>query len=363
MTVLYVLAALVLLGILIVVHEGGHFLAARLTGIPVREFSIGFGPLIYKHEGKKHGTLFSLRLIPAGGFCAFYGEDDPDEKSQEDPRAFGRAPVWKRALTVFMGPGMNFILALVVAFCFYLAGGEITGAEYGRCSLVSVAENSAAAQGGLEAGDVVLEINGEDASGLGTGENLRLTELIAAYQEGDAPLSFLVERNGERVTCEVTPSYDAAEGRMMVGIVIQPEVSYVYSPVTLGRAASLSASYCWEAGTAIWTSLGNLVTKGEGLENTGGPVRIIQTITEETKAYGFEAYISLLILISVNLGLMNLLPIPGLDGSRILFLLAEAVMRRPLNRKVEATIQTAGLFLLMGLFAVLTYRDILHLFQ
>ena len=363
MTLLYVLAALLLLGILVVVHEGGHFWAARLTGIPVREFSVGFGPVLLKRKSKKHDTVFTLRLIPAGGFCAFYGEDDPNEESRKDPRAFANAPVWKRIVTVFMGPGMNFILALLVAFGFYLIGGEVTDVVYGKCTLVSVTEDGAAALGGLQAGDIVDSINGQDASGTDAEGNLRLTSLIAAYQEGDAPLRFGVTRGSETAEFDVTPVYNAQEGRMMTGIVIQPEAKYVYSPVTIGRAVELGADYCWRAGTSIWTSLWNLVTKGEGIENTGGPVRIVQMITEETKTYGLEAYVGLLILISVNLGLVNLLPIPGLDGSRILFLIVEAIMRRPLNRKVEAYIQTAGLFVLMGLFLVLTYRDVMHLFQ
>ena len=111
-TVLYILAAIVLLGILIAVHEGGHFVTARLTRIPVREYAIGMGPKILSRTSRKTGIVYSLRAVPMGGFCAFYGEDDPDEKAQNDPRAFSRQKLWKRILTVVMGPGMNFILAL-----------------------------------------------------------------------------------------------------------------------------------------------------------------------------------------------------------------------------------------------------------
>ena len=127
---LYVLLALLMLGILITVHEWGHFMAARLTKIPVREFSIGFGPLIKSWQSKKYETKFSIRAIPAGGYCAFYGENSPDEKADEDPRAMRRFPVWRRLVTVLMGPGMNFILAFVVAFGFYWATGKPSRPAY-----------------------------------------------------------------------------------------------------------------------------------------------------------------------------------------------------------------------------------------
>ena len=150
---------------------------------------------------------------------------------------------------------------------------------------------------------------------------------------------------------------------MMIGVTYQIEYTPVYQPVTVFRAAQLSAVYCVEAGGAILHSLKQMITTGEGIEDAGGPVRIIQIVTEETKSGGILTYLSLLILISVNLGLINLLPVPGLDGSRILFLLVEAVRRKPISRKIESYIHLAGYGILLILFLVLTYRDILHLFS
>ncbi len=363
MTVLYVLLALLMLGILVFVHEGGHFLGARWTGIPVREFSIGFGPKLKEWKSRKHDTVFSLRLIPAGGYCAFYGEDDPNADSQkDDPRLMTRFAVWKRLITVLLGPGMNFLLALAVAFGYYMYTGEVTGVVNERVEIGSVTPGGPAAEAGMLPGDVVIEVNGVSAVLADENGVIRFSGAISEYREGDDPLTMTVARGGEILDLSVTPRY--VESLQRTGI----DISYgltgdpVYSPVTVFRAARMSFDYCAEAGGAILGSLKSLVTTGEGADELGGPVRIIQIVTEETQTYHLQAYISLMILISVNLGLINLLPIPGLDGARVLFLLYEGVVRRPVNRKVESYIHLAGFAFLLVLFVFLTYRDIVHLF-
>ena len=160
MTTLYVLAAILMLGIMVTVHEAGHFFAARLTGIPVKEFAIGFGPKLLSWKSKKYETQFFLRLIPAGGYCMFYGEDDTQGKEVNDPRAIGHYAVWKRFITVFMGPAMNFLLALVVASALFMAVGEDIGGDYGYAVVQSVGENTPASQAGLRKGDVLLSVTG-----------------------------------------------------------------------------------------------------------------------------------------------------------------------------------------------------------
>ena len=364
MTVLYVLAAILMLGVMIMIHECGHFWAARLTGIPVREFALGFGPKLLERKSRKYDTMFVLRMIPAGGYCAFYGEDDPGQADSRDPRLYNNARPWKRFITILMGPVMNFVLALAVAVGFYWVTGEATGAVYGRCVVMSVTEGGPAEKGGLTAGDEVIAVNGQDASGLDDREeNYRLIAMISAYREEDGPLMMDVMRGGERLSFAVTPEYSPSDGRMMIGVTLQGQVEYIYTPVSFFRGFTLAFDYCVRAGGSILNSLKNLVTRGEGLEDVGGTVRIVQVIAEETRAYGLEAYVSLLILISVNLGLVNLLPIPGLDGSRLLFLIVEALLRRPLNRKVEAAVHLTGYAILLMLFVVLTYRDLVHLFS
>ena len=362
MTILSILAAILLLGILVMIHEAGHFFASRATGIPVKEFSIGFGPKLFSWKSRKYDTRFFVRLIPAGGYCMYYGEDDP-EADRSDPRALNNQKVWKRFFSVAMGPMMNFVLAFVAAVLLFCVIGEDTQGTVGKVSLNSVAENSPAAAAGLQAGDVILKINGQDAAGLDEDGQLRVQSLIAAYRAGDAPLVFTVQRGETQAECSAVPRYDEAEQRYLVGITMTYEYIPGYTPVTLPRAMQLGADYCVRAGGAVLEGLRALVTTREGIENSAGPVGIVSMIAEETRNYGFSAYVQMMILISVNLGLFNLLPIPGLDGSRLIFLLVEAVRRKPVNQKVEAYVHLAGYALLLMLLLFITYRDVLRIFQ
>lgn len=355
----FVLAALFMLGVMVLVHECGHFFAARLTGIPVKEFGIGLGPKIAKWKSKKHDTDFLLRLIPAGGYCMFYGEDDADGKHVDDARSIGRHPVWKRALTIFMGPVMNFLLAFLVAVCFYFAAGVQT---YGYAVIAEVSPGGAAEAAGVRVGDIVKSVNGLDAAGLSEdGGEIRVRELIGAYQQSDAPMTVTLARGDETISLQIAPRYDEGEGRMMIGVNLQSPV--VYAPCTLPEAVGAGARYCVAAGGAVLKGLRQMFFSGEGIQNASGPVGIINMITEETRENGWLAYLSLLILISVNLGLFNLLPVPGLDGSRLIFLLIEAVRRKPVPQKIEAYVHMAGYLALIALVVVLTYKDILRIFS
>ncbi len=363
--ILYVLLALLMLGILITVHEWGHFMAARLTKIPVREFSIGFGPLIKSWQSKKYETKFSVRAIPAGGYCAFYGENSPDEKADEDPRAMRRFPVWRRLVTVLMGPGMNFILAFVVAFGFYWATGIPQVKEYGPVRIVEVSAGSAAQAAGLQAGDLILSVNGTDASGLSAdGSTYKMIELTSAYQTGDEALSIKVRRGEEELTLPITPVYSAETGRMMMGVTIEPVIlSETVVHLTLPQAAGYAFDLCVREGKAIIEALYSTIRTGQNLDQMSGTVGVIKIVAETTRDYALEGYLSLLVMISVNLGLVNLLPIPGLDGSQVVLLLIEAVRRKPLPRKVESAITMVGFAALMMLFVVLTYHDLMNIFR
>ena len=362
MTLLYILAALLMLGVMVTVHEAGHFFAARLCRIPVREFAIGFGPKLLNWGSKKHETKFSLRLIPAGGFCSFYGEDDPSA-DKADPRALNNHAVWKRMLTILMGPVMNIVLALVVAFGFYALGGLSTG-EYGRAQVTAVTEGSAAEAAGFQVGDYIETISGQDARGLTDDQsNYKVSQLISAYKEGDAPLTVTVTRDGEETELTVTPLYDESQGRYMVGISMSMEIvnQQPYYPGFL-NSVKMAFNLCLEEGTAILDSFRQLFSGEVGLDQASGPVGVITLVAEQTKEYGLEGYLSLLIFISVNLGLVNLLPIPGLDGSRLVFLLIEGIRRKPVPQKIEAYIHLAGFALLMILFLFLTVQDVGKLF-
>ena len=370
-TTLYILAAIFMLGVMVTVHEAGHFLAARLTGIPVKEFAIGFGPKLFSWKSRKHETTFFLRLIPAGGYCMFYGEDDVQGKeAREDPRAMAKYPVGRRMITVLMGPVMNFVLALAVAAVLFIAVGEDTQGYFVSPTIEAVEADGPADRAGILPGDRLETVNGESAAGLTEdGTAWRVSVLINQYQEGQ-PLELGLRRGEETLSVYAAPRYDEKEGRYLIGVQLNSGYVPVYTAVSLPRAIGLGADYCVRAAGAILGGLKQLITTGAGLEQTSGPVGIVRLIAEETQKSAAESqrealitYGELLVMISVNLGLFNLIPIPGLDGSRIVFLIIEAIRRKPVPQKVEAYVHMSGYVILMGLMLLMTYKDIVKIFK
>ena len=356
-TILYILLAILLLGVLITVHEFGHFIAARIGGIDVMEFSIGFGPKLYSRVGKK-GTKFSLRAIPLGGFCAFYGEDDAKGTTVSDPRSYTNQNVWKRMFSIIMGPVMNFVLAFVVVVMFYWIGGvqEITGVEP---FISEVSAAGPAYDAGLKDGDIIVSINGVNMLD-GTTDTLLNT--LGGYQEGEPPLQLVVNRGDQTVETELTPYWNKDEGRYMIGVYIGGRYLTAVRPVSFGEAVTAGFDYCVYAGSMVFDALGQLV-QGQGVENITGPVGTVTIVSEAVQQNGLEGFISLLVVISINLGIMNLLPIPGLDGMRFIFTVIEAIRRKPIPAEKEAMIHLAGYVLLFGLMIYFTFNDVLRLFQ
>lgn len=352
MTILYIFYAVLLLGVLIAVHEFGHFIAARLTGIAVKEFSIGFGPKFLQWKSKKHDTLFSFRFIPMGGYCMFYGDtdDDPNGEKTDDPRNYNKAPVWKRMLSVLCGPLMNFVLAFVVAVVL-MAGYGVVPSEP---MIQGLDAGMAAEAGGLQAGDLLLRIGEVNVSEATSQE---ISSLIDASQ--GQPLAFTVLRDGQEVSASVTPFHDQAENRYRIGITLG---YHSFAPLPASRIIPAAWDSCVYASGTILNALGKLVTTGEGINQTAGPVGVIQLVAEQTRQGGLEIFLNLMVVISINLGLLNLFPIPGLDGSRLVFMLIEAIRRRPVSQKLESSIHLAGYALLMGLMIFFTFKDVGRLF-
>ncbi|MBQ7455417.1 MAG: site-2 protease family protein [Clostridia bacterium] len=354
-TILYILLALLLLGIMVTVHELGHFCAARACGIAVRAFSIGFGPKILGWKSKKHETEYTLRLIPGGGYCAFYGEDDTEGKeAKEDPRSMTLQPAWKRLITIFAGPLMNFVLAFLVGLVFFFGYGLPYAGDEVTMAVLSVNKGSPAEAAGFLADDVIVALDGE-----AVGEDF--IERIIGW-DGGAPLAVTVRRGEETRELSVTPEYNSNEGRYMIGATLQPCADTVWVHKGFGETVSHTWNVCISAGGAILEALKNLVTRGEGIDQMSGPVGVIRVIADETREYKLMGYLNVLMVISINLGLVNLLPIPGLDGCRILFVLFEMIFRRPINRRVEAYIHLAGYIFLIGLMLLFTFRDVLNIF-
>ncbi len=352
MTILYVLLAILLLGILIMVHEFGHFAVARLCGIAVKEFSLGFGPVIWQHKSKKSDTTFSIRPIPMGGYCMFYGDtdDDPNGSTKDDPRNYNKAPVWKRMLSVLAGPGMNFVLAFVVSIA--LMG--VYGAVATTPEVQEVEAGMPAAEAGLQAGDIFVRVNQTEVEN-GTVQDV--SNAIGA-DASSAPVEITVLRDGQEQTFTVTPQYDSELERYRVGVTIAQGYEKMPASSILPSAWSL----CKQASVAIVESLGKLFTTGEGLNDAAGPVGVVSLVAQQTQQGGLEIYLYLLVIISINLGLMNLIPIPGLDGSRLIFMIIEAIRRKPVNQKIEAGVHLCGYVLLFGLMIFFTFKDVLRLF-
>ncbi|HPF87697.1 MAG TPA: M50 family metallopeptidase [Candidatus Limiplasma sp.] len=348
MTIFFILLAILLLAVLIVAHEWGHYMSARALKIAVKEFSIGFGPKLTQWKSKKRETVFSLRGIPLGGYCAFYDEDT-ETLSKDDPRRFMAAAVWKRMIVVLAGSVMNILLAFVLAIVLHLAYGYVAA----QPSIAAVTDGSPAAQAGLLAGD---ELMAADDTPITIGDASGLSAVVDTLAAGDT-MTLTVARGGQELTVDVTPQYDEDEGRSLIGVSI-----IAYARPTFTQAVSGAWDSCVYASTAIAQALGNLIFHGEGAEDVTGPVGVVQVIAEQTQSGGLYMYLSLAILIAINLGIVNLLPIPGLDGSRFLFLVAEAIRRKPVNRRVEGTIHMIGFVILFGLMILFTFRDIERLF-
>ena len=347
---MYVLIGILLLGILIAVHEFGHFIAARICGIEVMEFAIGMGPKLIGWTGKS-GTKFSLRAIPLGGFCAFYGEDDVEGKSKDDPRAYNKQNVWKRIFTVAMGPVMNFVLAFAVALGFYCTSGMLEVLPV----IESVDAGRPAAVAGMLPGDRIIGVDGVDFS------DAPVTDIQAALATNGAPVSVTIRREGDAasITIPLTPEWNEEYQRHMIGITFASRTA----ALPFGTALDAAWDACVQAGSAVFVALKGIFTDPEIRDQVSGPVGAVAVVSQAVQQDGMLAFLNMLMAISINLGIMNLLPIPGLDGSRIIFHLIEAVRGKPIKPEREAMVHLIGMVFLFGLLIFFTFKDVLRLFE
>ena len=346
--ILYILIAILMLGFIVMMHEFGHYIVGRICGIGIVEFSVGMGPKLFGFRRK--GIQYSLRLIPLGGYCAFVGEDE-DNSSQN---AMNNQPVWKRFLTVIAGPVMNFLLAFV--FCAIMLANFIV-AEY-QPQVAQVFENTPAAECGFEAGDIVAYANGEaisfDQAGI-----TAIQEII--LENGDAaPVEITVDRGGEMLDISVQPALvvvdeETGETGYQVGISFAPRT------YTFGEALGASCRYMVDFTREMLKALKNLVFKGEGVDDMMGPVGIVSFVSELVYNEKTYAVVYLIFMLSLNIGIMNLLPIPALDGGRLIFLIVEGIRRKPVPREKEGMIHAIGMGLLILLIIFITYKDIARL--
>lgn len=335
-----IVIALIIIAILIFVHELGHFIAARRVGIPVHEFSLGFG---YRLLGTKRGeTEYSLRLIPLGGYVRMAGEEPGD---MENPLGFNtRTPLDKIRVT-FAGPFMNFVLAaLIYIYTFTVIGVPLNDPVIGE-----VMKGKPAAEAGLKTGDKVLAVNNQQVASW--------NEFVAKIQtnpEGKA-LQLTISRNQETRVVELTPVMNKETGKPIVGV--YPKQIFERQGIITAVKLGFVQTYQMTAG--MLAGLGMLFTGGVSTSDIAGPVGITSMVGEAARS-GMVYLLSFTAFLSINLGILNLLPIPALDGSRIMFALVEAIRRKPLDPEKEGYIHWFGFLFLMLIMLLATYNDIIR---
>ena len=343
----------VVLGILIFVHELGHFLVAKRCGVTVLRFSLGFGPKIIGTT--RGGTEYRLSLIPLGGYVKMLGEDTEEELTEEQRAgSLSEQPVGKRLAIVFAGPFSNFLLAVVIfTFLFAFSGMHERLPEIGTVNGGSPAE-----QAGLQVGDRVLSINGHS---INTWEEL--SESIEKY--GQNPLQVVISRNDAQMSLTVTPAvsevkniFGEAVRRPLIGITAAEKYSVKkVNPLAAGYYALVQTL---DLSKLFLQTVVKLVQRVVPLQTLGGPILIAQMAGQQAHL-GFLNLITFLALISGNLAVLNLLPIPVLDGGHIFFFLIEAVIGRPISLKKIEIAQKIGLAILVALMVVVFYNDIMRL--
>lgn len=347
--IFYILIAFVILMFMITVHEAGHYVAGRLLGFKINEFAVGMGPKLLS-KTLKSGQVFSLRAIPLGGFCAFEGEDEDNPS----PDAFNNQKPWKRLIVLFAGAFMNFVSALVIvviAFsCFGDALPQIVE-THPKTGVVQTQENT------LMAGDTLLEINGKKI--------LLAVDVSSMIQGAGDVADVLVLRDGKEVLLKgvqksnYTITDENGDEQTYFGWGVS--ISYGGSQrtkFTFGEALSRSLPYCMRTASYVLETLGGLITGIIGLDQIGGPITTID-IASQVARQGLPNILMLITLISVNLAVFNLLPVPSLDGCRMIFVLIEWIRGKPVSRNVEGYIHFVGILLLFG-FVILV--DLLKLF-
>ena len=345
MIIKYIIAIL-LFSAIILFHELGHFLLAKANGIRVNEFSLGLGPTIVGFT--KGETKYSVKLLPFGGACMMEGEDS----QSDDDRSFQKKSVWARISVVAAGPVFNFIMAFVLAVIILGNIGISTP------TVAQVEDGYGAQTAGLQAGDEIIKMNHKHI------HFFKEISMYTLFHEGET-VEVTYERNGEQNTVEVQPSYDEEQGRYRYGIYGSGEYTKV-GPIKTLQYSVYEVKY-WICSTV--DSLKMLVMRKIGMDQLSGPVGIVNVVADayqQTKSYGaivvIEQFLYIGILLSANLGVMNLLPLPALDGGRLVFLFVEAIRRKRIPPEKEGYVHGLGFVLLMLLMVFVLFNDVKRIF-
>ncbi len=365
---MYPLLAILSLGFLIVVHEGGHYFVARWCKMRIERFSIGFGPGILKRQSKKTGTTFQLAPIPFGGFVEIRGMNIAEDVDPDDKFAYPNRPAWQRFVTIFAGPATNYLSAMVLSFALFTCHGQDSSWKF--YSVASVKDDYDA-KGKLEVGDRIMAVDGVPILAAGIyqpkdGPVMTSDSLVKRVNAKDgAPLTIRVLRAGRTLDIVVNPKPgkdddgkpiidpDTKKQVYLLGIV--PHQSADVVKVGILTAAKDSVTYPVDVAGRILTGIREIITGKEDAD-PGGPKRIYDEFTRAWQL-GADTGVQLLIVLSVYLALFNLFPLPALDGGRLVFLSYELITRRRANPKIEAMVHMGGIMVLGVVMILVTLRD------
>ena len=339
-----ILIALIVFGVLIFIHELGHFLAARACGVSIREFAVGMGPKLFSWKSKKYETQYALRLLPIGGYVSMVGEDE----ESEDENAFNRKNVWQKMAIIVAGPLMNILLAILVMFIMVASFGSLISTTVGDFTEAATSDDC-----GLMIGDTILKVNRVRVH---TGNDL----VYEIMHQGDQPINLTVLREGKRVVIPDVSFPIFSESGASFG---EADFKLYAEQKTFGNILKHGFFRSFSTAKMIWDSLVDMLAGRYGVESVSGPVGITQEIGKAVRA-GLSTLLYMCVVISMNLGIFNLLPIPALDGGRLFFRIIEAIRGgKPLKPEWEGYIHMIGILLLLSIMVLISFKDIFSLIQ
>ena len=343
-TLVTVLSAILVFGILIFIHEFGHYIFARIFGVSITEFSIGMGPKLVWYDSKKTGIRYALSMIPIGGYVAMVGEDG----ESDDPNSFDKKPAWQRFIITVAGAAIN-IIAGIICIVILTAMINIGGTTVAR--FVDTELDSSSESEGLMQGDTIVAVDGK---------RVRIADELSyeIMRRGNKPVDLTVIREGEEITLYGFEFPTAESSGQTFGVM---DFQVYATEKNVGSVLSYSLAKSWLIIRMVWESLFDLITGRYTIAAVSGPVGISDAIGDAARI-GFSSLLYITALISINLGVMNLLPIPALDGGRLVCILFEMISRRRIPKNIEATVNAVGLMLLLGFSVFVMIKDVVQLF-
>ena len=337
---LYSVLAIFVFGVLIFIHEGGHFLAARLCKITVKEFSIGMGPKLFSRTSKKSGTAYSLRALPIGGYVSMAGEDE----ESEDPNGFCNKSIFKRFVVIIAGAFMNLLLGFIIMTVIVFSQNNLASTKIAKFNDGAVSSEK------LMVDDIIVKVG---STRVHTGDEL----VYEIMNQGDKPVDIVVKRNGEKIELNDVVFANTTEMGVVFGdcdFLVYAEESGFVNYVKHAFFRSVSAV------KMVYDSIFNLITGKYGMDTISGPIGVTEAVGTAAKSGALNLLV-FVAYISINLGVFNLLPFPALDGGRGVFLLIEGVRGKPIDRRIEAYVNFVGIVLLFTLMIVVSFKDVVKL--